>query len=337
MSETLAAATLLGSLAFYVHGKRDLSLLFAAGAMLMKESSIIIPALIFILEWWRGNPDTDSLTGSGANPNQASLWRSAAWAAAPYVPLAVAYWIVRAAVMPKPPLPPGKLPELFLAGFPFLPAVAGRYIALLFFPWPMAFCYDLHAWKIPALGLGIASAWMAVAWKVQTLRHDLLLAGAMVLVFLSVPVASSPLMISDLEIQDRYAYLATTGACLAMAVLLNRLGSRWPRGALSLGVVLVALGVTATLLQERVWRSEEAMWANTVRLTPSSTRARFQLVAELARLQRPAEALRVCQDGRVYHPEQTMFQDCMGLSKLGMEYLQKHPRALVIVSEFPRR
>src|ERR1022692_147823 len=146
MSETLAAAAILSCLALYVYGKLGWSFLFAAAAMLMKESAAVIPVLIFLLEGWRS-----------WRPSAAPCWRTAARAAASYVPLAIAYLVARSLVLP--PLPSAQFQKLFHAGWPFLPAVFGRYVSLLFFPWPMAFCYDLHDWTIPLLGMGIVAAW----------------------------------------------------------------------------------------------------------------------------------------------------------------------------------
>jgi hypothetical protein len=320
MSETLAAATALAALAFYVHGKRGASLLFAACAMLMKESATTIPALIFIIEWWRSS----RLAGTSLR----RTWQKAAWAAAPYVPLTAAYFVARAVVIP--PLPAGRFQGLLGTSYSLIPAITGRYIALLFFPWPLSFCYDLHRWAIPTVGFAIAAAWIAISCKVKSLRRDLLLPAALVPICLALPIATSPLMASDLEVQDRYAYLASAGACLALAVLLNKLGSRWgSRGLLYLCLALIPVAAAATLVQERVWQSEEALWTNALRAYPASKRARFQLFVEMARLQRPAEALQVCQDGLQYYPDEEMFQKCLGLSKFGMEYLRKHPRTVV--------
>jgi hypothetical protein len=222
---------------------------------------------------------------------------------------------------------------MFLAGYPFLPAFAGRYLFLLFLPWPMAISYDRHAWLIPALGFAFGGAWMAIAWKAKLLRHSLLLAAAFVMIFLVVPIGASPLMNTEFEVQDRYAYLASAGACLAVTLLMDFLGSRrrWP-GVLLLCLVLIP-AAAVTLGQERVWQSEEAVWANALRITPSLAVARFELFVELARLQRPAEALQVCQDGLRYYPDAAMFRDCLGLSRFGLEYLRKQGRTYVPLVE----
>jgi hypothetical protein len=289
--------------------------------MLTKESAVTIPALIFIIEWWRDPRPAPQW-------RQASTWYKAAAAAAPYVPLAITYLAVRSLVIP--PLPPGRLQTWFLARYQLMPAIAGRYLALLFVPWPMAFCYDLHTWIIPVLGFAMAAAWVVLAWKAESLRRDLGLAGALILVFLSIPIVTSPMMVTDLQVQDRYAYLATAGACLALAVLLKELGRPWgPRGLLYLCLVLIPVATAATLWQERIWQTEEAMWAWTLQRTPSSRRARFQLFVELARLQRPVEALQVCQDGTRYHPQEAMFRDCLGLSKLSPEGLRNLRHTIV--------
>jgi hypothetical protein len=182
----------------------------------------------------------------------------------------------------------------------------------------------VHTWTVPILGFVLAAAGIAIAWKVKALRRDLWLAGSLILVFLSIPIVTSPLMVTDLQVQDRYAYLATAGACLALAVLLNKLATRWgPRGLLYVCLVLIPLASADLLWQERIWQSEEAMWAWTLKVTPTSRRARYQLFVELARLQRSAEARDVCQGGLRYWPNEKRFQDCLGLSKLGPEGLRK--------------
>jgi hypothetical protein len=89
-------------------------------------------------------------------------------------------------------------------------------------------------------------------------------------------------------------------------------------------LALIPVAATATLLQERVWHSEEALWAHTVQVTPSSAVASFQLSVELARLKRPAESLRVCQDASRYHPDDEIFQRCIATTQRYLEMLKKH-------------
>jgi len=292
MTDTLAAAALLASLAFYVRGQNLLAATLAAIAMLMKESAIVAPALIILIEWRR-------------EPR----FKRAFGAAAPYAALAAAYLVARALAIPS--LRPGLTQTLFLTRYHLMPAIAGRYVAELFVPWPLAFCYDVHSRMMPALGFGIVALWVFVVQQAKSMRDDLLFAGGIAAICLAVPILASPLAIRlDVAVQDRYAYLASAGVCLLLAVVLRRI-RRW------VIVAILLIASFATLKQQQVWQSEEALWTHALKVTPSSSLASYELALKLVSLGRSSEALAVCQEGSRYHPEEKTIQDCFAAARQG--------------------
>ena len=282
MTETLAGAAVLGSLALFVRGRRGPSLGLAAAALLSKETALVLPALVFLLASPRGR------------------WK-AAW---PHALLAAGYLAARAVILPGPPW--GALLKSLLGGGLHMPAVAAHYVRALWVPWPLAVHYELPGmWSLAAA----AALLVALGWWCRKDRRMALAAG-LALFPLVIPVVTSALMQEFLKIQDRYAYLATAGACLAAALLLARLPGR---GLLYGCLLLVSLGALATNRQIGVWQDNETLWTHTLVVTPSSKPAALNLGYTLYLEKRFREAARVYREALVYHPGDGELTRCLSL------------------------
>jgi hypothetical protein len=306
MMETLMAALCLAALASFVYKRRVASVLLAGAAMLVKETALILPVMIFLIEWYRISSRADSDT-----PTRQPAWRAAERSALPYLPLVAICLAARGVILPRMP---EDLQTQFLDGVPVMARVAAAYVRLLFWPWPLAISYA----TLGILGILAASGFVlastVILWRLYRthpkLGRDLLLGCALTLLPLAAPVAASPLMQEWLQVQDRYAYLASAGACLLVALVLTSFQADAMRKlGLAVAMLLVAAGAWGTWRQEQVWADSEAMWRHTLQVTPDAPFVSFSLAKDLAR------------DGR--------FQDAAQVLE---EALRKHPRSSTLMS-----
>jgi hypothetical protein len=287
LSETQSGALVLGSLACFAYGKRGWSWLFAALAMFTKESALILPALVFVLAWMHSPETRKGLVAVAATT-----------AAMPYAMLAAVFVAVRTMVLLRPP--PGAVTKALLVGLRQSPFVAAQYIKGLFWPWPLAVHYELAGRGVVFAVLCGAALLTWLAMRFKTLREDLALCAALILLPLILPVMTSPLRNQWLHVGDRLSYLSTTGACLLAAVLLARL----PQRGLLYGCLLLApLGALGSYLQIGVWDNNETFWKHTLEVTPTSQPAALNLAYTLYLDQRFAEAEKVYRDELRYHPD----------------------------------
>lgn len=281
LPETLAGAAVLGSLACFVHRRYAWSWLLAAAALLSKETALVLPGLIFVL------------ASGDFKARLKAIW--------PFAVLDLAYLVARSSFLPPPEK--GTLLPTLIAGVPDMPAIAAHYLRSLFVPWPLAIHYLFpSAWQI-ALAVAIAVAWIAL-WRVP----GMVPAAALACLPLLLPVVTSALMLEFLKMQDRYAYIATAGACLAVAVLLRRLPGR---GLFFACLLLVPLGALASYLQIQNFESNETFWTHTLQVTPESKIASLDLGYQFYVEQRFGEAERVYREALRYNPGDEELQKCL--------------------------
>lgn len=92
---------------------------------------------------------------------------------------------------------------------------------------------------------------------------------------------------------DRYAYLASLGVLLLLALAIRRFAEK-PRGRIALGAGLSGLAVIfaiATFAQSRTWRDTESLYRNALRRYPDSTMALNNLGSTLMAKEKDSEAL----------------------------------------------
>jgi hypothetical protein len=293
MMETLGGALVLASLACFAYRRRFWSLSLAALALLAKESAMALLPMIFAIEFWRCWRQQPSSPGR--------MWRSAAWSALPYLPLAIAYSLARAFVVGR--APPGLLRDALLAGPGTWPGVTELYAGLLFVPWPLVATYAEPSALKCVVVLSLIGLSLLAIWHFRKTAGDLLLAAALAAAALALPVLAAPLMTDWLTVQDRYAYLATAGACLFAVVLIDLIPAL-PKGrAVLFGcMLLVPLGALGTCLQIPVWQSEETMWSHSLELVPNATRASVGLALQLGLAKRFSEEAAVLRRALHYDP-----------------------------------
>ncbi len=163
--------------------------------------------------------------------------------------------------------------------------VLGKYLWLLVVPVHLSADYSYN--RIPLsrslLEPGALTALLALAgalglavrgWR----RWPAISVGIAVLAVTILPVSNLPFPIGTI-MAERLLYLPSMGFCLLLATLVTALAARPRWGAVASGafaVLLLAYGAR-TVVRNRDWRSEAALFAATVRTSPNSTAAHYNL------------------------------------------------------------
>lgn len=134
-----------------------------------------------------------------------------------------------------------------------------KYLRQAFFPssFRLIYCFEppagLNDWRFyAAVAVGVGLVAVAVLWRKEKLR---LLAGAWYFACL-LPVSN--IVPFPAVMADRYLYAASLGACLLIALLLERLAPRPAR----LAALLIVLGLSATTFTRSfVWQDADQLWA----------------------------------------------------------------------------
>jgi protein O-mannosyl-transferase len=173
--------------------------------------------------------------------------------------------------------------------------VIARYLRLVIWPRPLALVYDWPQVTPAAEGLLpfllIAALCGATAWGLWR-RHPLGFVGACV--FMALAPSSSVIPLPTEIAAERRMYLPSAALVAALVVgawhLLSRLRRPQPVGLAAATAVALALGVGARA-RLHDYRSELAIWEDTIRKSPYHSTALGNYARELVRADRPAEAI----------------------------------------------
>jgi protein O-mannosyl-transferase len=173
--------------------------------------------------------------------------------------------------------------------------VIARYLRLMIWPRPLALVYDWEQVTPVAAGLPpfllIASLFAATAWALWR-RQPLGFVGACV--FMALAPSSSIIPLPTEIAAERRMYLPSAALLAAVVVGAWRGLSRL-RQARSVGLAAAAAAAVALAVGARArlhdYRSELAIWEDTVRKSPYHSTALANYARELVRADRPAEAI----------------------------------------------
>ena len=236
----------------------------AALAILTKETGAVQPLLAAILVGWAAWPCF--LTAAGI--------------------LLLRYFVLGSAAAYLPPRP-------FWSQVYLMASALVHYARKTVWPWPLASEYNLRqplaVWVICAVAFALL-LWLAQRWPPARLGMLLFF------VALAPAVAASLVLPGMRQAQDRYAYLAVLGLAFLIALLAR---GRAATGAV-LGILILwsALSIRAT----GYWRDPEALWSQTLRVTPLSRNAVLGLGEWYCSTRRFADAERVYRQGLAYRP-----------------------------------
>ena len=247
-----------------------LSLLLAAAAMFAKEMAVTAPLLLALALWLDGRLRA-----------RASLALLGAHAA-----VAAGFVVMRSLVLGQVAQKPLTAATAAL-GLQKAPVLLVEYARLSLMPLGHRGFYLVElSWGRLALSLALLAAVVLVARRLSLPAFTVGVAGFALALL---PVLQLVPIIADLA--DRFALVPSIGLALAAAALLSRLdGRRRPLAA----VVAVAVGLMllgGNLIEQRMWRSEGALWRYTVDQDPGVGASHANLANVLLKEGRPAEAL----------------------------------------------
>jgi len=319
-SDALSVMLAFGAFAVFLYRREDAAnwktaiavLALFAAALLAKEDTIALPALLLLTDlWWsKGSP-----------------WESVRRNSKIYLPMFGAA-LAGIALFWK------LITHATTAGFGFKEFTWYQYfftewraifVYLATFLWPANLTLD---WDFPIshtplehgaiVWLVILLALIAAAWMYRR-RFPLAAYGFFVFLILLAPT-SSILPIKD-PVAERRLYFAILGLLLVAVDLLSRL--KIERSALAAAaLVLVLLAGFATHARAAVWSDEVAIWEDTARKSPEAWRPHFQLAFAYYKVQRYDLALQQFEKAAQLRPSDPDILLDWGLTYDGLNRLQ---------------
>jgi len=313
--DPLATLAVLASFLFWLRNVetpaiavRACSLAFFAAALLTKENSIALPAIIFFYVLIE-NSGSAKILENKKNRVQAAIWE-----ALPYAVIAVMYLGVRKLAVP--PMRNASLPwvphrEAILT----LPSVVVFYLRHLVWPSRLTVFPDIPLvsnakspglWipLLMILGAAAASAWWL--WRDRAARGTFLPALAWLWLPL-LPVLNLAVFFKDDFAHDRYLYLPSIGLAFfcagAGSLLLGERTSaarRWI--GLAAATALVSALAVSTAAQSAAWQSNLSLFTSASQLSANPV-PRVYLAAEYLDRGHPQEAREILERVVDEHPD----------------------------------
>ena len=300
VSESLLGAALLASLLCYITREKSRlryagSLIFYAMALLVKETAIVFPVVIFAQAWLFPPEEHGGRWGA----------REAMRQVLPFAGLSAVYLGVRWAVLKTLVVSTSHLSAattLFT-----LPSLLLFYVKLMVWPVGLSPLYSTPLVKqagaenfaIPVfILLLIGGALAGLLWWVkraatQTAGDQLRWRGAvfsLVFAVFLLPALNLPALPLEQMVQDRYLYLPSLGFAILLAAGLQSAGqsrSRFlgmPAATAVPALLLGALMAMGSISESRIWASNLTLFTRAAQKAPDSKIARNDLAAALSRL-----------------------------------------------------
>jgi tetratricopeptide (TPR) repeat protein len=263
-----------------------LSLGLYALALFSKETALVMPALIFAYEW---------LFGERAGRLATAIKR-----AAPFLTMAVVYFVLRAMVLKTISVVSWQLP--LSVTLMTLPSVLWFYIRLLVWPTGLSAFYNTpYVTRPDAMFWLMCLALAAVAIMLWLwARRSKPVAFAMTLFILPIlPVLNLPVFIEKEIAHDRYLYIPSIGFAILLAVAIRKL--RYDKIKIAAmpavqvaATLVVVLGFTVlTVAQNTYWTNDLQLFARGVEIAPRNDIALTNYANELFNRRRVDEAMPV--------------------------------------------
>ncbi len=199
-----------------------------------------------------------------------------------------------------------------------------RYVRVFFWPSGLTADTDLGlftTWKDPRFFAGVALLALligAAKWWSRTPRGRIASFGVLWFLLSVLPTAVVPLAeVSN----DHRAFLGYLGLALSLAAGLSWIAQTWPLRTRQLGWALVAVLVVhgvATHLRNRVWRTEESLWADVVEKSPGNGRGLMNYGRTLMAKGQLAEALAIFERAKGLLPAYGVLEINLGVVKAAL-------------------
>ncbi len=335
-SEALLAAALIASLACFVNGARRKdwrwvagSLVFYASALLMKETAIVFPAIIFTFAWLEFN------TQVNVGRIRFALLRTTQYLALTAAYLAVHWAVLKGFAATTAPL---DLKTLVLT----LPSLIVFYGRMLIWPTGLSPFYDTPLvtqpdaaiFVVPILAIVtmvcVVALLLRYAWKAangtESARAEgrLMILGCVWMIAFILPALYLPGLQNSSYVHDRYLYVPSVGFAILLGIGLSRLGRAgrrffgmpWTQICIALGLAgIMAIGTEA---QSKIWADNLALFTRATKRAPENRIALHDLSAALVDARRYDDAIVLLQKLLSQNPN-----DFIDNNNLAQAYLNK--------------
>jgi Tfp pilus assembly protein PilF len=271
--EPLFAAFFFATLIFYLRARESgrsrligLALAFFALALFSKEQAIVAPAILLAYEFWRER--LQPLTARA---------RCAVVRIAPFLAVAATFWLIRWRVMrgvteaAKNLSIPKTLLTQPLAWLWYAKHLCFPFDLSLFYPEMIVRQVSLGRFVLPLIAI-VAVA--GLLWLVARRSAEGVLLYAWFVCTMAPPVA----MVLLLQPHDRYLYLPSFAAAVALAAALRRFIPQ-PRVQVAVAAVLCAALAVSTFHEARFWDNDVLLMEHAVSHAPDNVEARVILAA----------------------------------------------------------
>lgn len=268
--DPLAALFYIPSMMFYIHWRKSnnkknlaISLVFYFVALLCKETPIVLPAILFVWELTFNRSKESKFDFIGGIKQ-----------VLPFVVPVIIYLIMRFSVLGKVtwkhPFITQTPTELIYLTTPFSFIY---YLKNIIFPYHLSLIYDTRFIK----GMDDLLLWIPVVIIVVLIgilfyfrqkMTPLLWLSIALFLFPLLPVLNLQVFHYEYIVQDRYLYLPSIGFVLLISALLSKLWDSekkiYQQAALAAAILLFTFYSVSTILQNRVWSSEIALWSRAI-------------------------------------------------------------------------
>jgi tetratricopeptide (TPR) repeat protein len=314
VTDPLMACFLLGSLYAFLNSQEHrgnsaragrlrnvaLSVGLFAGALLVKETAVVLPVLIMaFIVIFNGDFEADDDGG-----RRESTLGAAIRAAIPYVVVVLIYGFVRFRALGRWSHPTVAVPwrEVFLTW----PAVLWFYIRHLLLPFRLSEFYSLdyarqasaQAFWLP-LALVLTSAiavWLMLLALTRGRARQVTRFALVLIVVPLLPVLDLRSLTAGDIVHDRYVYLPSVGFALLLAILIRELGrglSERPRiiWQAALSAFIVVNFAALTVGQQMQWANDILLYTRGMESAPDNLTVRDNLANALLEMNQPARAI----------------------------------------------
>lgn len=306
-AELLMTTFVLGACLLHLRGGSDrpgrvaaIAMLYAA-AVLSKESGIVLPALLLLLDLARGEVER---SGGWARYVRRYRALAAALAGIGVATLGGRQLVLGSIASASPPLGASEIQSL--GRLWTVVSVWPHYVRLIFWPVDLSADYTPDVIRIldgpaPAFWLGLsfgaaAAATTALTWRGEPLAPSRasIRAVATGIIFFCIAIlpVSNVLFLSGVLLAERTLYLPSVGAVLALGWLAHSVGRQAPRGAPAAPIVLAGLLAIRTVERNPTWASTRTAFQTLLRDHPESGRVQWMLGEAYFRAGLPEQGMR---------------------------------------------
>lgn len=314
VTDPLCAAFGVGSLLAYVkyrqEGRRSTmlwSVALYAGAMLVKETAALIPALMLAYDWLlRGERDV-----------AAAFKRYLPFAAAGVAYIAMRQYVLHGMAHPES----YPLRDILLT----LPTFLWFYVRELIWPIGLSVFHDVPFVTHPTFSnfvlplLGVVIAFALAIWV--SLRSRIAAWACWVVAVLMVPpIVGIYAFIPEDLVHDRYLYLPSIGFSLLLALAIRKWRDQrelfgGPRAQMAVTLILGGLLAAGTAAQNIYWTNDLILYAHAVKYAPRNVIAINHLANEFYKRKNPAVALDLYRQSLEIKPDHWSTHFALGLTQ----------------------